>query len=58
MLLYAGLIVLGKFLLERNRVFPDRVQNAPLAIDPSFFAASEQPIEQRSGNISGGNARS
>src|SRR4029434_3091601 len=45
MFFHAGLIVPWQLLLQCRGVFTDRVQYAPLAVDPAFFTPAEEPVE-------------
>src|SRR4051812_7755703 len=46
MLVEAGLVVRGKLLFQQVGVLPDGVEDAALAMDPTFFALAEETIEE------------
>ena len=46
MFLQPRLVVGGQVLFERGRILLNRIQNASLAIHPSFFALTEKTVEQ------------
>src|ERR1700738_3405901 len=50
MLIQTGLIVAWKLLLQSRHVLADGIQDAPLAIHPTFLALAEQPVEEPMGD--------
>ena len=58
LLIHPQLIVLGKVLFQRGRIFHDHVEDAALPVDPPFFAAAKKTVEETIRQHLGGSARS